>query len=1362
MIVYFADRKMNILGQASTGLLGGLTVTDDTKIEDVECGVASFECTVHFDDETREKAKAFTAVGNYILRSHNGENEFYTIIDSEADSKDQTVYIYAEDAGLDLLNEVVGSYEADKAYNIAYYVNKYAYDSGFEIGINEVSSLTRKLSWDGEATVTERLASVATQFDCEISYSFAIKGLTITHKYINIHKNRGKDIGVQLRLNYEIDRIITKQSIENLATALLCEGGTPENKENPITLSGYKYDDGDFYVDGQYLKSRKALKRWSRYVWNNEPNKIDGQQGHIVRRYSYDTTSQSELCNRAISELKKLCEIEVNYEVDISKLPDSVRLGDRVNIIDDSDNLYVSARVLKLETSVSDQSNTATIGEYLIKGSGINQKVADLAANFAKISQSAARALTIAHTAKTNAEAAQTQADKALTDSANAQATANAAQETANKATQSAQEAQTAAGNAQTAVDAVEKDVAGIQTTVANAEAAAEQAKAAAATAEEKVTETLSAVEEIKTQAANAEQSATDAIAKAEQAVTNSNTAKSTAENAISQAQAAATTAAAAKLDAENAQKEIDALGDNLTTLESTMQADYARKTDLTEAEASLQTQITQNAAGIASNASSIVKIDETANNAKTQAEQAQTTAQQAQTEATQAQADAAAAQTAADDAALAAATAQSEADKAKAAAADAQSVADKADADLTAAKADLATVQSRVDATEEDIAAAQLAVNTAQAAADKAKADAATAQTAATTAQSKADQAALDATAAQETANDASNKATIAQKTADEAKGDASAAQATADEAKAAANTAQLTANTAKENATAAQATADRAALDAAAAQSAADDADAKAQQAAADLATAQKNLADVTSRVDATEEEVAAAQADVIKAQAAADAAKANAATAQTTADTAKANAQAAQTAADNAKSAADQAQADADAAQAAADAAQADVDALTVRVTKAETDIVQTSEQIKLLATKEEVTQTLGGYYTKEETDAAITVESTNITQRVSQTYTTKEEFNNLEVGGRNLLRNSSFSKNFDLWNATNAEMTSLDDIACGHITCVLENVSQIYQRIDDKIDWENLEQEYTFSADICLENFVKGTTSPYLALHLSGHYDDNGTTKYVGAVTVSGNPFIITYNGVGWVRLKWVVKFDHILDILNIYIYSRDIAGDVYFKNLKLEKGNKATDWAPAPEDMATAEEVTNAQTSADAAQADANEAHERISTAESVIQQLSDSISMLVTDSSGASLMTQTENGWTFSTAQLQDSIDGASKGIDELNKELGSTNGVVDALQKAVDELGVTAEYVRIGVYEGEPCIELGESDSDFKLLITNTRIMFMEGSDVPTYISNKTLHTKKINVEEELRQGSFVWILHNGNLGLMWKGSDA
>lgn len=389
MIVYFADRYMNILGQASTKLPQGLTITEDLKVDDVETGVSSFECVIPFDDSTRAELEKCCKVGNYILRSHNNETEFYTIIESEKDTGEQEVEIYAEDAGLDLLNEVVGKYEADKAYDLAYYVNKYIADSGFVIGINEAKGLTRKLLWEGESTVTERIASIATQFGgFEVSYTFDIIGLAVTKMYVNIFKKRGKDSGAELRLNKQVDRIITTESIYNVATALQCEGGTPEEEENPITLQGYKYDDGDFYISGNRLCSREALKKWNRFK---------GKDGHIVRQYSYDTTSQATLCAHAITELKKLREVEVNYEIEIKELPDDVQVGDRVNVVDEKGELFLSTRLLQLKTSVCDQKHEAVLGEYLIKDDGISTKVEQLAAEFA------AQAATLTDTEKADA-----------------------------------------------------------------------------------------------------------------------------------------------------------------------------------------------------------------------------------------------------------------------------------------------------------------------------------------------------------------------------------------------------------------------------------------------------------------------------------------------------------------------------------------------------------------------------------------------------------------------------------------------------------------------------------------------------------------------------------------------------------------------------------------------------------------------------------------------------------------------------------------------------------------------------------------------------------------------------------------------
>lgn len=1560
MILYFADRHLNIIGQASTQLPRGLKIVDDDKTEDVETGVAVLECWLSFSNikkGERGKVTDCAAVGNYILRQSGDADkadEFYTIIDAEVDTKKHEVYIYAEDAGLDLLNEIVGAYEADKAYPIDHYINKFAYDSGFKIGVNEAADLARKLRWDGESTATARLASVATQFDCELSYSFEIDNLRIKNKDINIHKERGKDIGEEVRLNRDVDSIITTTSIANLATALKVTGGTPEStdaEENPkpITLNGYKYDDGDFFLEGTYLKSRKAVAKWSRYLAE------DGDYtGHICKTFTYDTTSQEELCNRAIAELKKLCEIEVNYEVDITKLPENAKIGDRINIVDDDGGLYLSARILKLETSETKGTKKATLGEYLIKKDGIHSKVLELAEQFAKQSQDAARALAIAQAAQKAAASAKEQVDAAIESVEEAQKAVEEVADVVETAKQSAADAQKAAADAQAVVDGVEDRVGSLETTVSNAQAAAEQAQQAAATAETKAEEARQSAFEAKEQAAAAEEAANTATETAEAAVLNADGAKNVAEQAKSEAATAKATADAAKLDAEQAEKDIDELSESLSTLSNTMTADYARKTDLTETEASLQSQISQNAAQIQSTVTKVTEVDETANNAAQQAAQAQSSADAAQEQADKATEDAETAQKAADAAALAASNAQSEADKANAAAATAQSVADKAESDLKAAQEDLATVQGRVDATEEEIAAAQQAVDTAQAAADKAKADAATATQKATAAQTTADNAVTDAANAQAAANDAASKANLAQQTADAAKGDAAAAQAAADQAAATAAEAQRTANTAVSDAATAQSKANEAAAAAQAAQDAADDADAKAKQAAEDLAAAEKNLADVTSRVGATEEEVAAAQQAVETAQAAADKAKADAATAQQTANTAKTNAANAQTAADNAKKAADDAQAAADAAQQAADDAQAAVDALAVRVTKTETDIIQTSERIALLATKEEVATTLGGYYTKTETDAAIEESAEEISLSVSEVRT---EVENINIGGRNLIAGTSLDTVYtgnkgsgsskDVWSARTIDIPTGTEYVVSFdakadeaqtIKCFFYNpnttlsaesstgyknaaVSDGNSEVKITTEWQRYWVKWTQTAADAAKSVIVGRTfsdkniyiravkfeegnrptswSPApedqdaatqevaddlaenyytkteteakikvssdsitssvsktyttkdefnnlniggrnLLLNTNGTGDitvDGGTLATAGITehtndgiltlncateateiyyrfmspalssnnlytlkagetyTISGKAMITVESGTlvglifrsqayrlgGWSgginkaiatadTADWVdfeYSFTVESDATGYYVsfqinYSDAFACVAQFKDLKLEHGTRATDWSPAPEDVAA--NTAAAKTEASEAQSMADENAGRLTSAESVIEQLVKSISMIITDENGTSLFEQTSEGWSFSLSDVNKSLSSAQAALGNLNSSLSDTNTAVGVLQDALGDIESKTAYINIGTDDtGSPCIELGKEGNDFIVRITNTAVDFFDGTSKVAYISNQSLYITKAVITDSLDIQPFVLGRRaNGNFGLQYRGGGA
>lgn len=378
MIVYAADRELNILHVASTGLPGAFAIRDDLFEEDIDSGVASFSFDAVYEPDEHVRIKKVFAEGNYLLRKDGDTWGCFVIVDTE--DEDGSMNVYAEDAGLDLLNDEMEPYTATRAYPISHYISLCTGDSGFTIGLNEITDRTRKLSWEGSQTAAARIRSAATQFDAEIGYSFEMKGLTITARHIDIYARRGKDIGQELRLGREVESIREKRSIANLATGLRVTGGIPDGGEDPITLEGYSYDDGDIYISGNRLLSRTALETWGTGFSGN------GKR-HIIKECTFTTTSQATLCTESIAKLKKVREPEVNYEVKLLYLPENLRIGDTVRIVDDNGELYLSARLLKLSVSIAEDKREAVFGDYLILSSGISARMQQLEEDFAEIAK---------------------------------------------------------------------------------------------------------------------------------------------------------------------------------------------------------------------------------------------------------------------------------------------------------------------------------------------------------------------------------------------------------------------------------------------------------------------------------------------------------------------------------------------------------------------------------------------------------------------------------------------------------------------------------------------------------------------------------------------------------------------------------------------------------------------------------------------------------------------------------------------------------------------------------------------------------------------------------------------------------------
>lgn len=197
--------------------------------------------------------------------------------------------------------------------------------------------------------------------------------------------------------------------------------------------------------------------------------------------------------------------------------------------------------------------------------------------------------------------------------------------------------------------------------------------------------------------------------------------------------------------------------------------------------------------------------------------------------------------------------------------------------------------------------------------------------------------------------------------------------------------------------------------------------------------------------------------------------------------------------------------------------------------------------------------------------------------------------------------------------------------------------------------------------------------------------------------------------------------------------------------------KLEIGDKATDWTPAPEDV---------DASIDSANSKANELIEWQGGAQTDIKKLKDVIYFLAVGEHGeATDFSQFADEFSFSFAKT-------NQDIADTNDNLKIATDDIEVLRKFMNENKDYINFTTVDDGNGgtEPCIELGikgnTTGSKFKIRITNTRIMFMEDADIPTYISNKTLITEKVEVNQEFIQSGFVWKKRsNGNYGLSWKG---
>ena len=219
---------------------------------------------------------------------------------------------------------------------------------------------------------------------------------------------------------------------------------------------------------------------------------------------------------------------------------------------------------------------------------------------------------------------------------------------------------------------------------------------------------------------------------------------------------------------------------------------------------------------------------------------------------------------------------------------------------------------------------------------------------------------------------------------------------------------------------------------------------------------------------------------------------------------------------------------------------------------------TKIKETADDITMVANRVTVTET-----TIDENYSELKQTADNIQ---SQVTSVKTDFDNMEVGGRNLLKYTAYENLNGVNNRGNYHTVSIDSENKYNgrnslkIICNTVSVSGS-QDVSQKL-WSNL----TVNDNLVFSFWIKGSTSTKMWCRVAGGSASNNISQSSDskAINVTTNWQKITYDfgkctGSG---TEGSVEI----------IYGFGNTGTYWINSMKLEIGTKPTDWSPAPEDV----------------------------------------------------------------------------------------------------------------------------------------------------------------------------------------------
>lgn len=1220
--------------------------------------------TFEFTTMTAHDDAVFLVEGNKLSFKRKGKDYHLTIMSVEKGGDTTSVTAYG--LCLELTNEYVDAYKATKAMSFEEYINAYGFERSFIIGKNEVSNKKITHEWTGADTVLARLYSIANVFDAELEFVTELNDdYSLKNVVLNIyraHSDSVQGIGNDKRstiLRYPNDVYgITKTSdITELYTAIR-PTGTNGLQLNSISGRVVKDSNGNvlYKVQGNNILAPQSRDRFPSTLITNHSNDM-----YAVQIWSYETENVETLYGQALAQLKKNCVPKVTYDVDAYIDAD---IGDTFTIEDAEYNptLYLEARITEQEICFTDTEKCKTIFDnFEEKQSQISSALISEMNKMIEL--------------KKVYEGSIVSSNGVLfkTDSDSTKLTAlvkNDGVDITSKYSIIWYKDDVQISTSQTitvsASDFVEKAV--YRFKAVNSEILKATAEVTVMRLQDGQNGTSAYVHIAYANSSDGrvDFSLTDSNRKfigqySDSKQYGSDDPTKYRWSAIKGEDGQSFVSAEEQFYYSTSQTEL--IGGEWFVGNVVYQSDkflwkrwkctYANPSEIKYTKAIFDN--TWN------------EIDSKIGVIHTQVSQANTQSKEAVDKATQAQTDATKANQLANTANTQSSEAKQLAQDANASTGKAQQQIDAIKGDITDSKKQIQDAVNKANANAGEIATVKETYATKVDLTNESKtihADVSTeiekkvGELSTIVSQnyaSKSDLTSIEGSLNTKIKQNADSITTQAS-SIEKLQSDTTQAQKDITEATKKATDAQTQADKALGNAQSAQSLAEQA-------KQKADSAQENLDNANKELVDAKKNLESVTGRVDASEKEISDAKTRLKNAEADVTQAQKDATTAQNNAQTAINNAKTAQSTADAAKANAEQ--------------AQKDLNDLTNRVTKTETAIKQNADKITLQATS-----------------------VTEISNKIDS----------LQIGGRNLLKNSHSVEQTYSYPSYNY----VDQ--CKWVTSIPLNGD-------------------TYTLSFWAKSTVAGDI---IRVHF---YSPSNITHCVGSQgQVSGNVdgqcdfTLSTTLTKYWVTYTIPKGGNSARSVIIPRMFSDFGKGTVSVKWEKLEEGNKATDWTPAPEDV---DEAINTErtTRQSAIETKANEITSKVSetyVSNSAFEHYQKDMS---------TQFTQTKKDFTWSINQ---SVTDAK---NEMNGQIGSVNGRVDGLKETTDNVNNYMSFDNDG-------LTLGKSDSAFKTKITNQEWSIQKNGAKVTYINDQTMYITDGQFTQSLKIGNFGFVPRaNGSL---------